>query len=40
MGRRGILGFEYRIVHAPLGPDIWGHELIAAVASVGGLGLL
>ncbi|GMN57469.1 hypothetical protein TIFTF001_026573 [Ficus carica] len=36
----GILGFEYGIVQAPLGPDISGPELVAAVANTGGLGLL
>lgn len=40
MGWRGILGFEYGIVQAPLGPDISGPELVAAVANSGGLGLL
>ena len=39
-GWRGILGFEYAIVQAPLGPDISGPELVAAVANAGGLGLL
>ncbi|KAK4378584.1 hypothetical protein RND71_000446 [Anisodus tanguticus] len=37
MGFKGILGFEYGIVQAPLGPDISGPEL---VANAGGLGLL
>ena len=40
MGWRGILGFEYGIVQAPLGPDISGPELVAAVSNAGGLGLL
>ncbi|KAJ4716866.1 2-nitropropane dioxygenase-like protein [Melia azedarach] len=40
MGCRGILGFDYGIVQAPLGPDISGPELVAAVANAGGLGLL
>ncbi|KAL6964262.1 hypothetical protein U1Q18_035317 [Sarracenia purpurea var. burkii] len=40
LGWRGILGFEYGIVQAPLGPDISGPELVAAVANAGGLGLL
>ncbi|KAH9697692.1 2-nitropropane dioxygenase-like protein [Citrus sinensis] len=35
-----MLGFEYGIVQAPLGPDISGPELVAAVANAGGLGLL
>lgn len=40
MGWRGILGSEYGIVQAPLGPDISGPELVAAVANAGGLGFL
>ena len=40
MGWRGILGFEYGIVLAPMGSDIAGPELVAAVANAGGLGLL
>ncbi|OAY45130.1 (3aS,4S,5R,7aS)-5-hydroxy-7a-methyl-1-oxo-octahydro-1H-indene-4-carboxyl-CoA dehydrogenase [Manihot esculenta] len=40
MGWRGILGFDYGIVQAPLGPDISGPELVAAVANAGGLGFL
>lgn len=40
MGWGGILGFEYGIVQAPLGPDISGPDLVAAVANAGGLGLL
>ncbi|OMP02704.1 2-nitropropane dioxygenase, NPD [Corchorus capsularis] len=40
MGWKGILGFEYGIVQAPLGPDIAGPELVAAVANAGALGLL
>uniref|UniRef100_A0A1D1XVS1 Putative nitronate monooxygenase n=1 Tax=Anthurium amnicola TaxID=1678845 RepID=A0A1D1XVS1_9ARAE len=40
MGWRGILGFEYGIVQGPLGPDISGPELVAAVANAGGLGIL
>ncbi|KAF5731932.1 hypothetical protein HS088_TW18G00619 [Tripterygium wilfordii] len=40
MGWKGILGFEYGIVQAPLGPDISGPELVAAVANAGGLGFL
>ncbi|PKI63347.1 uncharacterized protein LOC116204645 [Punica granatum] len=39
-GWRGILGFEYGIVQAPLGPDISGPELVAAVANAGGLGFI
>jgi NAD(P)H-dependent flavin oxidoreductase YrpB (nitropropane dioxygenase family) len=40
MGWKGILGFEYGIVQAPLGPDISGPELVASVANAGGLGIL
>ncbi|XP_073007104.1 uncharacterized protein [Typha latifolia] len=40
MGWRGILGFDYGIVQAPLGPDISGPELVAAVANSGAIGLL
>lgn len=34
------MGFEYGIVQAPLGPDISGPDLVAAVANAGGIGLL
>lgn len=40
MGWGGILGFEHGVVQAPLGPDISGPRLVAAVANAGGLGLL
>lgn len=40
MGLRGILGFEYGIVQAPLGPDISSPQLVAAVANAGALGFL
>lgn len=40
MSWRGILGFDYGIVQAPLGPDISGPELVAAVANTGALGFL
>ncbi|XP_039124620.1 NADH:quinone reductase [Dioscorea cayenensis subsp. rotundata] len=40
MGCKGILGFDYGIVQAPLGPDISGPELVAAVANAGAVGLL
>jgi hypothetical protein len=40
MGWKGILGFDYGVVQAPLGPDISGPELAAAVANAGGIGLL
>nr|PNR59193.1 hypothetical protein PHYPA_001984 [Physcomitrium patens] len=36
----GILGLETGIVQAPMGPDISGPELVAAVANAGGLGIL
>ena len=36
----GILGLDNGIVVAPMGPDITGPELVAAVANAGGLGLL
>jgi len=39
-GWRGILGFDYGIVQAPLGPDISGPELAAAVANAGAIGLI
>ncbi|XP_078163138.1 uncharacterized protein LOC144558223 [Carex rostrata] len=40
MGWRGILGFDYGIVQAPLGADISGPELVAAVANAGAIGIL
>lgn len=40
MGWNGILGFEYGIIQAPLGPDISGPELVSAVANSGAIGLL
>lgn len=40
MGWKGILGFEYGIMQAPLGPDISGPELVAAVSNAGAIGLL
>jgi len=40
MGWKGILGFDYSVVQAPLGPDISGPELAAAVANAGAIGLL
>ncbi|KAF3632132.1 putative UDP-glycosyltransferase 85A5-like [Capsicum annuum] len=40
MGWKGILGFEYGIVQAPLGPDISSPHLVAAVANSGALGFL
>jgi NAD(P)H-dependent flavin oxidoreductase YrpB (nitropropane dioxygenase family) len=38
--RGGILGLETGIVQAPMGPDISGPDLVAAVANAGGLGIL
>jgi nitronate monooxygenase len=35
-----ILGIKHPIVSAPMGPDISGPELVAAVSNAGGLGLL
>ncbi|KAJ6791886.1 Uncharacterized protein M6B38_241800 [Iris pallida] len=40
MGWKGILGFDYGIVQGPLGPDISGPELAAAVADGGAIGIL
>lgn len=40
MGWKGILGFDHGIMLAPLGPDISGPELVAAVANAGAIGLL
>ncbi|XP_054802670.1 uncharacterized protein LOC129306225 [Prosopis cineraria] len=40
MAWRGILGFDYGIVQAPLGPDISGPHLVAAVANARALGFL
>lgn len=40
MGWNGILGFDYGIIQAPLGPDISGPELVSAVANSGAIGLL
>nr|CAD1825145.1 unnamed protein product [Ananas comosus var. bracteatus] len=39
-GWRGILGFDYGVVLAPLGPDISGPDLVAAVANAGAVALL
>src|SRR5262245_30074361 len=35
-----LLGIEHPIVAAPMGPDITGPELVAAVSNAGGLGIL
>ena len=34
------LGIDYPIIAAPMGPDITGPELVAAVSNAGGLGIL
>ncbi|KAI3980808.1 hypothetical protein MKX01_025373 [Papaver californicum] len=36
----GILGFENGIILAPMGADVSGPELVAAVANAGGIGLI
>ena len=35
-----MLGIEYPIVAAPMGPDLTGPEMVAAVSNAGGLGIL
>jgi nitronate monooxygenase len=35
-----LLGIEFPIVAAPMGPDLTGPELVAAVSNAGGLGIL
>jgi NAD(P)H-dependent flavin oxidoreductase YrpB (nitropropane dioxygenase family) len=35
-----LLGIEHRIIAAPMGPDLTGPELVAAVSNAGGLGIL
>jgi len=35
-----LLGIEYPIIAAPMGPDLTGPELVAAVSNAGGLGIL
>jgi NAD(P)H-dependent flavin oxidoreductase YrpB (nitropropane dioxygenase family) len=34
------LGIEYPIIAAPMGPDLTGPDLVAAVSNSGGLGIL
>ena len=34
------LGIEHPIIAAPLGPDLTGPDLVAAVSNAGGLGIL
>ncbi|EFJ24571.1 hypothetical protein SELMODRAFT_267769 [Selaginella moellendorffii] len=36
----GLLGFDHGIIQAPLGPDISGPALVAAVANAGAIGVL
>src|SRR5262245_28802289 len=35
-----MLGIEHPIIAAPMGPDLTGPELVAAVSNAGGLGIL
>lgn len=35
-----MLGIEYPIIAAPMGPDLTGPELVAAVSNASGLGIL
>ena len=35
-----MLGIEHPIIAAPLGPDLTGPDLVAAVSNAGGLGIL
>src|SRR5499426_545793 len=35
-----MLGIEYPIIAAPMGPDLTGPEMVAAVSNAGGLGIL
>jgi nitronate monooxygenase len=35
-----LLGIEYPIIAAPMGPDLSGHALVAAVSDAGGFGIL
>ena len=35
-----LLGIDYPIIAAPMGPDLTGPELVAAVSNAGGLGIL
>ena len=35
-----LLGIEFPILSAPMGPDVSGPELVAAVSHAGGLGLM
>jgi NAD(P)H-dependent flavin oxidoreductase YrpB (nitropropane dioxygenase family) len=35
-----LLGIEHPIIAAPMGPDLTGPDLVAAVSNTGGLGML
>ena len=35
-----LLGIEHPIIAAPMGPDLTGPDLVAAVSDAGGLGIL
>jgi NAD(P)H-dependent flavin oxidoreductase YrpB (nitropropane dioxygenase family) len=35
-----LLGIEFPILSAPMGPDVSGPELVAAVSNAGGLGIM
>ena len=35
-----LVGIEHPIIAAPMGPDLTGPELVAAVSNAGGLGIL
>ena len=35
-----LLGIEYPIIAAPMGPDLTGPDLVAAESNAGGLGIL
>src|SRR5262244_133810 len=35
-----VLGIEHPIIAAPMGPDLTGPKLVAAVSNAGGLGIL
>ena len=35
-----LLGIDFPILSAPMGPDVSGPELVAAVSNAGGLGII
>jgi NAD(P)H-dependent flavin oxidoreductase YrpB (nitropropane dioxygenase family) len=35
-----LLGIEHPIIAAPMGPDLTGPDMVAAVSNAGGLGIL